>query len=55
MVNNEGKGRGEQNGSRNGKEVETMEVKGEKGEKPAGASVEGYLVGGLTIEREARG
>jgi hypothetical protein len=35
LVNNEGKGRGEQNGSRNGNEVETMKAKGEKGEKPA--------------------
>jgi hypothetical protein len=49
LVNNEGKG--EQNGSRSGKEVETMEVKGEKGEEPAGASMEGYLVGGLTVEQ----
>jgi hypothetical protein len=51
LVNNEGKGRGEQNGSRNGKEVETVEMKGEKGEKPAGPSVEGYLVRGPTVEQ----
>jgi hypothetical protein len=28
-----------------------MEVKGEKGEKPAGASMEGYLIGGPTVEQ----
>jgi hypothetical protein len=28
-----------------------MEVKGEKGEKPAGASIEGYMIGGPTIEQ----
>jgi len=51
LVNNEGKGRGQQNGSRNWKEVETMEVKVEKGEKLAGASVEGYMIGSPTIEQ----
>jgi hypothetical protein len=32
LVNNDLKGRGEQNGSTNGKEVETIEVKGKNGE-----------------------
>ena len=50
MINNKRKGRGEQNSSRNGKELETMEVKGKKGEKPPGPRVEGYPVGGPTVE-----
>jgi hypothetical protein len=45
------RGEKQQNGSRNGKEVETMEVKSKKGEKPTGASVEGYMIGSPTIEQ----
>jgi hypothetical protein len=33
LVNNDRKGRGEQNGSGNGKEVETKEMKGKNAEK----------------------